>query len=138
MRSSRLGEDGEVATADHVTSAAGRTMAQWFCLLGGGVLLIRGVGGLLVADASFATPGEGWHHLVHLASGLVLLITSFAPFAARAAAIAFGVAYGGLGLVGLLGADDVGIISLQTPDNVFHSLIGLASLGAGLLSSPEH
>lgn len=35
--------------------AAQRTYAQWFCLIGGAVLALRGVVGFLVLDSSFGT-----------------------------------------------------------------------------------
>ncbi len=113
----------------------GRTYAQWFCLVGGAVLLIRGVVGYAVLDSSFDTPGEGWHHLIHLVSGVVLLALARQAGVARAAAIGFGVFYTGLAVIGIADGEEVlGLIEADAADKLFHTVLGLASLAAGLLS----
>lgn len=115
-----------------------RTPAQWFCLLGGAVLLVRGLVGFAFLDTSFELPGEGWHHLIHLSSGAVLMAAGRAPAPARALAIGFGLVYGGFAGIGITDGDDVlGLIAADTADKLFHSVIGLASLGAGLASPAE-
>ena len=113
----------------------GRTPAQLLCLIGGGVLLLRGAVGFVVLDSSFSTPGEGWHHLIHLVSGVVLLALARETGAARAAALGFGIFYTGLALIGIAdGTDVVGLIEADVADKTFHTVLGLASLGAGLAS----
>ena len=115
--------------------AARRTPAQWFCLLGGAVLLARGIVGFVVLDTSFDTPGEGWHHLIHLVSGALLIAVARWVDLARAGALGFGVFYGGVALVGIVDGDDVlGLIAADAADKTFHTVLGLASLGAGLAS----
>ena len=115
---------------------AHRTAAQWFCLLGGAVLLVRGLVGFGFLDTSFDLPGEGWHHLIHLASGAVLMAAGLAPGPARVFAIGFGVVYVGFAGIGISDGDDVlGLIAADTADKGFHAVIGLASLGAGLASA---
>jgi hypothetical protein len=115
----------------------GRTPAQLFCLVGGAVLLLRGVVGFVVLDSSFSTPGEGWHHLIHLASGLVLIALAREAAGARAAALGFGVFSTGLAAIGIAdGSDVVGLIEADAADKTFHTVLGLASLAAGLLSPP--
>jgi hypothetical protein len=112
-----------------------RTAAQWFCLLGGAVLLVRGLVGFAILDTSFDLPGEGWHHLIHLSSGALLLMAGRSPVSARALAIGFGLVYAGFALIGIADGDDVlGLIAADTADKIFHAVIGLASLGAGLAS----
>jgi hypothetical protein len=109
-----------------------------FCLIGGLVLLGRGLVGFAFLDSSFDTPGEGWHHLIHLASGVALL-GAFAAGegAARAAAIVFGVGYASLAVAGIVEGDTAfGLIGADAADKLFHTVIGLASLGAGLASRP--
>jgi hypothetical protein len=114
-----------------------RTPAQWFCLVGGVVLFGRGVVGFAFLDASFETPGEGWHHLIHLVSGAGLLAVMGAPALARVLAIGFGLAYAGLAVIGIVdGSDVLGLIAADTADKTFHVVIGLASLAAGLASPP--
>lgn len=118
--------------------AAARTPAQWFCLVGGVVLLGRGLVGFAFLDSDFSTPGEGWHHLIHLVSGVALL-GAFAADAsvARLAAIGFGVAYASLAVAGIVEGDTAfGLIGADAADKAFHTVIGLASLAAGLLSAP--
>ena len=115
--------------------ASTRTPAQWFCLVGGAVLLGRGIVGFLFLDTSFDLPGEGWHHLIHLVSGAALLAAARPPAAARALAIGFGVAYAGLAVIGIVdGSDVLGLIAADTADKAFHAVIGLVSLAAGLAS----
>src|SRR5918998_3381728 len=81
-----------------------RTPAQWYCLLAGLSLLLAGVLGFIV-DSAFDTgqgiQGDellvfevnGWHNLVHIASGLLLLAASPKRASARTVAIAFGLVY---------------------------------------------
>ena len=117
---------------------AARTPAQLFCLLGGALLLGRGLFGFAFLDSEFSTPGEGWHHLIHLVSGVVLLAAyALAADTARVAAIAFGVGYASLAVAGVVEGDTAfGLIGADVADKAFHTVIGLASLGAGLVSRP--
>jgi len=126
-----------------------RTLAQWYCLLAGAALLLAGLFGF-VADGSFGANApdgsvqgdsflgfevNGWHNLVHIASGVVLLAAANAAPAARLTAITFGVVYGIVALIGLIdGSDVLGFIPVNAADNVLH--IALAALGvvAGLQS----
>lgn len=115
--------------------SAQRTPAQWFCLLGGGILLARGLVGYAFLDSSFDLPGEGWHHLIHLVSGIALLAAGREPAGARFLAIAFGALYTGVALIGIVdGADVLGVIEADVADKTFHTVLGLTALGAGLAS----
>lgn len=117
---------------------AHRTAAQWFCLLGGALLFVRGLVGFAFLDTSFDLPGEGWHHLIHLLSGAILVAGAMAPVSARALAIGFGLIYAGFAGIGVADGDDVlGLIAADTADKIFHAVIGLASIGAGLVSPAE-
>ncbi len=117
------------------TGRGGRSPAQWFCLLGGAILVLRG--GLGVAlSPEFESPGEGWHQLIHLFSGVLLLATSASARAALAAALGFGVLYALVALVGFIdGADVAGVIPIQTGDNVLHTVLTTASLAAAAASA---
>jgi hypothetical protein len=128
----------------------GRTPAQWYCLLAGAALLLAGIFGFL-ADAGFGV-GEvpsgtvdggsflgfevnGWHNLVHLASGLVLLAAANTRPSAKAIALGFGLVYGLVAIIGLIdGSDVIGLIPVNGADNILH--VALAALGivAGLIS----
>lgn len=129
----------------------GLTPAQWYCLLVGLALLLTGIFGF-AADASFDTSstadtdrtgnadgqlqGDGflgfevnaWHNVVHLVSGLVLLAAFRRRGPAKTVALAFGVVYGVVALIGLIdGSDVLGIIPVNGADNVLH--IALSALG---------
>jgi hypothetical protein len=126
-----------------------RTPAQWYCLLGGLALLLAGAFGF-ISDSSFDT-GDGVqgdlflgfevnaiHNLIHVASGLVLLAASPRRPSARAVAIAFGLVYGLVAIIGLIDGEDVlGLIPINSADNLLH--IALAALGiiTGLISRDD-
>jgi len=123
-----------------------RTPAQWYCLLAGLSLLLAGVFGF-ISDSSFDT-GDGVqgdlflgfevnaiHNLIHVASGLVLLAASPRRASARAVALGFGLVYGLVAIIGLIDGEDVlGLIPINSADNLLH--IALAALGilTGLMS----
>lgn len=128
-----------------------RSPAQLFCLVFGVVLVAAGVLGFFV-EASFDVrenvPREtliffdvnGWHNVVHLASGAVLLAVAGSYAAARTVAIAYGVIYVVVVIAGFIAGDGGTIISLipiNTEDNILHILIAAAGIGAGL-ATPAH
>ena len=126
-----------------------RTPAQWYCLLAGVSLLLAGIFGF-ISDSSFDT-GDGVqgdlflgfevnaiHNLVHLASGLVLIAASPKRASARAVALGFGLVYGLVAIIGLIdGSDVLGLIPINSADNMLH--IALAALGilTGLISRDD-
>src|SRR3954452_5359113 len=125
---------------------AGRTLAQWYCLLGGAALLIAGIVGF-IADASFGTGNSldrgnlivfdvnGWHNLVHVASGLLLLAAGNTAPTARFIALAFGIVYGLVTIIGLIDGHDVfGLIPVNGPDNILHIALSSLGLAAGFMS----
>jgi hypothetical protein len=110
------------------------------------VLLLVGILGFFV-DSTFDTGGaldgdslvgfevNGWHNLVHIASGLFLLAMSPRRASARAGAIGFGVVYGIVAIIGLVDGNDViSLIPVNPADNVLHIVIALAGIAAGLVS----
>ena len=109
----------------------GRSPAQWFCLIGGGVLLIRGLVGIAL-DPTFETPGEGWHQFFHLTSGAVLLAVSRSARPALALTLAFAAAYAGVTVAGILNGHDVlGVLPIEASDNGVHVTYTLIALAAG-------
>src|SRR5688500_9863169 len=136
---------GRSAAADRTDRR--RTPAQWYCLLAGLALLLAGILGFIV-DSSFDTGdgisgGEllsifevnGIHNLVHLASGLVLLAASPKRASAKAVAIAFGLVYGIVTIIGLIDGEDVlGLIPVNSADNILHIALSLLGLITGLMS----
>jgi hypothetical protein len=117
-----------------------RTFAQWYCLIAGGTLLLAGVLGF-AADASFdsgsAIDGDklilfevnGWHNLVHIASGLLLLAAANTRPTARAIAFGFGALYGFVTLWGLVDGDEVlNLIPVNPADNLLHLFLAVAAI----------
>ena len=127
-----------------------RTPAQWYCLVFGGTLLLVGLLGFL-ANASFVTGREleddpllgifdvnGWHNVVHVASGAVLLAFAKKRATAKTAALTFGVVYGLVTLLGFIdGTDVLAIIPTNGADNVLHLVISALAIVAGLASSGD-
>jgi hypothetical protein len=127
-----------------------RTPAQWYCLIFGATLLLAGLLGFIV-DATFDTGSRldgdklivfevnGWHNVVHIASGLFLLAVSPKRASARAGAIAFGVVYGIVAIIGLVDGNDVlTLIPVNPADNVLHIAISAAGIVSGLVSKGEY
>jgi hypothetical protein len=126
-----------------------RTPAQWYCLLAGLALLLAGAFGF-ISDSSFDT-GDGVqgdlflgfevnaiHNLIHVASGLLLLAASPRRAPARAVALGFGLVYGVVAIIGLVDGEDVlGLIPINSADNLLH--VALAALGiiTGLISRDD-
>jgi hypothetical protein len=81
---------------------------------------------------------NGWHNLVHLATGLLGLALWRSYGGARAYAIGLGVVYTGVAIWGFVigsGESILGFLPVNTEDNVLHLLIALAGLLAGLSTS---
>lgn len=125
-----------------------KTPAQLYALVLGLVLVLVGILGFFV-NASFAV-GElverdeliifdvnGWHNVVHLASGAVGLAMAGTAASARLFAIGFGVVYGLVFVLGLFMDPLLGIIPINAADNVLHALIAIVGIAAGLASSAE-
>jgi hypothetical protein len=133
----------------------GRTPAQWFSVVVGPVLLLIGILGF-VADSTFdvghndANGGDlqgdgflgfevtGWHNLVHIASGLLLLACANRRSSAKVATLGFGAVYAVVTVIGLIDGNDVlGFIPVNAADNVLHALLSIGSLVAGFVSSGD-
>jgi Domain of unknown function (DUF4383) len=123
-----------------------RTLAQWYCLLAGLTLVLAGVLGFVV-DAGFDTGSDiqgdklilfevnGIHNLIHIASGAVLLAASVRWSSAKLVAIAFGVVYGLVTVIGLIDGETVlGLIPVNGADNVLHIALTALGLYAGFTS----
>jgi hypothetical protein len=126
-----------------------RSPAQIFCLVVGATLVLVGLLGFL-AESKFDTSsggdggaldGEkfilfevnGWHNVVHIASGLFLLALMRRHDSARLAALAFGAIYGVVTIIGLIdGKDVLGLLPVNPADNVLHIVLTVAAVAAGL------
>jgi hypothetical protein len=124
-----------------------RSPAQVYALVIGAVLVVAGIAGFFYS-ASFDTGDgterdavvgildvNGWHNLVHLASGALGLLVAGSYGGARAYALGLGAVYAVVTVLGFVAGDGDEIFNLlpvNTADNVLHLLIAIAGLGAGL------
>jgi hypothetical protein len=112
----------------------------------GAALVVVGLVGLAV-DSSFHTGGaldghallglevNGWHNLVHVASGLLLLAGLGGNRRARLACRVVGLTYLVVLVSGLADGSDVfGLFPVNPADNVLHALLALVTLWAAALS----
>ncbi|MBA3301649.1 MAG: DUF4383 domain-containing protein, partial [Thermoleophilaceae bacterium] len=74
-------------------------------------------------------PGSGWHQLIHIVSGLVLIGAGLAGAAvAVAASLLFGAGYLVLAISGLIDGDTVlGLFETYPADQALHALLGVAA-----------
>jgi hypothetical protein len=76
---------------------------------------------------------NGWHNVVHIASGLFLLALMRRHATARLAALSFGAIYGIVTIIGLIdGKDVLGLFPVNAADNVLHIVLTVAAFAAGL------
>jgi hypothetical protein len=132
--------------------------AKLYCLLVGAVLVIAGIIGFFY-EASFASGDSirsedvfgilsvnGWHNVVHIAIGALLLIA--AGSAARGAAFFVGILYIALCVLGFIATSDNGIgfiaehdmliklVPVNDEDNVLHLILGITGVIAAYASRP--
>jgi hypothetical protein len=132
--------------------------ARLYCLLVGAVLVVAGIIGFFY-EASFASGDSirsddvfgilsvnGWHNLVHIAIGAVLLLA--AGSAARGAALVVGVLYIVLCVLGFIATSNNGIgfvaendtllklVPVNNEDNVLHLILGITGLIAAFATRP--
>jgi hypothetical protein len=129
-----------------------RSPAQVFALVIGVTLVAAGILGFFYS-ASFGT-GDGtereallgildvnaWHNLFHLVSGVIALAVAGSYGGARTFALAFGVVYLVVTILGFIAGDGeeiLNIIPINTEDNFLHLLLTIAAFGAGL-ATPAH
>jgi hypothetical protein len=122
-----------------------RSPAQIYALVIGAALALAGIVGFFYSS-SFGSPGRtdavlgvldvnGWHNLVHLASGLLGLAMARNYRSARLYAVGFGAVYALVAIWGLAIGDGhsiLGIVPVNGEDDALHALIALAGLAAGL------
>jgi hypothetical protein len=124
----------------------GPSPAQVFCGLFGLVLVAAGALGFL-ANSDFGGPEHrgtfigldvnGWHNVVHVATGLLLLAGAPSATAARAVCAIFGVTYAVVAVLGIIdGSDVLGLIPVDGADNVLHSVLAVLALGAAAAPAP--
>jgi hypothetical protein len=121
------------------------SLAKLFAQIAGGALLLAGIlgffGGLAPNNqllGIFAI--DPLHNVVHILSGLAGLAAGFALQGryARLFAGVFGIVYGLVTVVGFLqGTTVLGLIPVNTADNVLHLLIAAGSLGVFFLTGNQ-
>ena len=132
--------------------------ARLYCLLVGAVLVIAGIVGFFY-EASFATGDSivsdkafdvlavnGWHNLLHISIGALLLIGAVS--AARGTSMAVGVLYIVLSILGFIATGKGGIgfvaendtlirlVPVNNQDNVLHLILGITGVIAALATRP--
>jgi uncharacterized protein (DUF697 family) len=126
-----------------------RSPAQVYALVIGLTLVVAGIIGFFYS-ASFSTGDgterdavlgildvNGWHNIVHIATGAIGLAVAASYGGARGYALGLGAVYLLVTLLGFIAGDGdeiFNLIPVNTEDNVLHLLIGLAGVGAGLLT----
>src|ERR687896_855644 len=122
----------------------GRSPAQAYALVFGVVLVMAGIVGFFyeaefssdeaVRDAVFGILDvNGWHNLVHIATGVLGLVAAGSYAYARSYALGLGAVYVVVAVWGFVVGDGDSILSIvpvNTEDNVLHVLIGVTGLAA--------
>ena len=122
---------------------SGRSPAQVYALIIGLGLLAAGVLGFFYS-ASFATGDKierdallgildvnAWHNIIHIATGAVALFVAGSYRGSRLFALSFGLVYVLVAILGFAvgdGDDILGLVPLNTEDNVLHALIAASGL----------
>ena len=105
-----------------------RTAAQWFCLIVGVLLALRGAQ-QLTAGARFNTPGEGWRASQQLLTALLLLLGQRTERGARLVLIPFALFYAVLAIVGdINGHEAFGLLPVDTRDKFVHPIYAVLAL----------
>lgn len=125
--------------------ATRRSPAQLYALIFGAVLVAAGILGFFY-NAEFTSDKSerdavlgvldvnGWHNVVHIATGLLGLMAASSWSTARTYAFGLGAVYIMVAVWGFIVGDGDSILSIipvNTEDNILHVLIGVAGLAAG-------
>jgi hypothetical protein len=119
----------------------GMTPAQGFALAGGLGFLADSsfdTGSGVDGDSLLGFEVNGWHNIVHLLTGLLLLSGFRRNDTAITVCLIFAGGYAIVTLWGLIDGDDVlGLVPINAADNVLHIVLTLAAAGAALVSRRE-
>jgi hypothetical protein len=120
---------------------AAKTLAQTFCLVTGIVLIAAGVLGFIFGGSSFGV-GEnltrepfivfdvnGWHNIVHLASGAFLVFMAATARTAVTGALVFGIIYVVVTVWGFIEMSDIlTLLPINTADNFLHLALAVVAI----------
>jgi hypothetical protein len=124
-----------------------RSPAQVYALVIGLTLVVAGIAGFFYSASFSASDGterdavlgildvNGWHTLVHIASGAIGLLVAASYGGARVYALGLGAVYlvvAALGFIAGNGDEILNLIPVNTEDNVLHLLVAFAGIAAGL------
>jgi Domain of unknown function (DUF4383) len=115
--------------------------ARLYATLVGAALVLAGIVGFFYSS-SFGSPGEvdevlgifavnGWENVLHIATGVLCLL--LAGFAARWCALWLGALYVAIGVWGFLlgsGGEILGLLPVDSGDNLLHLILGALGLAA--------
>jgi len=120
---------------------AARTLAQTACLALGLGLVAAGIMGFFFGGSGFDTGNStqgieflslevnGWHNIVHIATGALLLLAAPKAKLAGTMLLVFGIAYAVVAVWGWLDGDTVAnLIPVNLPDNLLHTLLAAVAL----------
>jgi uncharacterized protein DUF4383 len=127
-----------------------RSPSQIYALLFGVTLVVAGIVGFFYS-ADFGEPGKvdgvlgildvnGWHNVVHIATGLIGLAVFASYGNARLYALGLGAVYVAIAIAGFIAGDGsnlLSIIPVNTEDNFLHLILGLTGLAAGAATPQE-
>ncbi|GAA5103594.1 DUF4383 domain-containing protein [Haloechinothrix salitolerans] len=129
------------------TAGAARSLAQLTSGVVGVVLVVAGILGFFLGDSSFTVgdnleSGElfgfavnGWHNVVHIATGAFLLAVMANAKSAAAGLLVFGVVYGVVTVWGFITGDDIlGLIPVDTADNILHAVLAVVAIVVAIAS----
>ena len=129
-----------------------RSPAQVYALVIGATLVVAGIVGFFY-NSSFGSGNgtsrdavlgildvNGWHNVVHIASGALGLLIARSYGGSRGYALGLGAVYLLVALLGFLAGDGdeiFNLIPVNTEDNVLHLLIGVSGIAAGTITRAE-
>jgi Domain of unknown function (DUF4383) len=124
--------------------------ARVYALTVGVVLVAAGIIGFFY-DSSFTTDDSvrgsvfglldvnGWHNVVHIATGLLGIVAARTLAGARTYCVLFGIVYAVVCVWGFIAGNDgsvLGIVPVNTADNVLHLLLAAGGFAAYAASAP--
>lgn len=137
--------DFEAGKQAGIREGAARTLAQSACLAIGLGLVAAGILGFFFGGSRFDTGDavqgteflslevNGWHNVVHIATGALLLVAAPKAKLAGTMLVVFGVLYAVVTVLGVIDGDTVAnLIPVNFPDNLLHGLLAATSLGVAV------